>query len=135
MIPDIAIIARNVDTGVQQNATSNADGFYALTTLPVGRYEIETLRPGFKPYKHAALTIDVGTKLQLDITMELGEQSDQITVSDTGVRGVGDDCGRAQWPKFYRPLASSAWHRPCLRRLPIRSSWPGPRWRSLLPAA
>lgn len=85
VIPDIAVIAHNIDTGVQQNATSNADGFYAFTTLPVGRYEIETFRPGFKPYKHAALTIDVGTKLQLDITMELGEQSDQITVSDTGV--------------------------------------------------
>ena len=85
VIPDIAVIARNVDTGVQQNATSNADGFYAFTTLPVGRYEIETFRPGFKPYKHAALTIDVGTKLELDISLELGEQSDQITVSDTGI--------------------------------------------------
>ncbi len=85
VIPDIAVIARNVDTGVQQNATSNADGFYAFTTLPVGRYEIETFRPGFKPYKHAGVAVDVGTKLQLDIALEVGEQSDQITVSDTGV--------------------------------------------------
>src|SRR5580704_19742014 len=81
VIPDIAVIARNVDTGVQQNATSNADGFYAFTTLPVGRYEIETFRPGFKPYKHAGVAVDVGTKLQLDITLDVGEQSDQITVS------------------------------------------------------
>jgi hypothetical protein len=85
VVPDLAVIARNVDTGVQQNATSNVDGFYAFTTLPVGRYEIETFRPGFKPYKHAALTIDVGTKLELDITLEVGEQSDQITVFDTGI--------------------------------------------------
>src|SRR5580704_2250802 len=85
VIPDIAVIARNVDTGAQQNATSNADGFYAFTTLPVGRYEIETFRPGFKPYKHAGVAVDVGTKLQLDIALEVGEQSDQITVSDTGV--------------------------------------------------
>jgi Carboxypeptidase regulatory-like domain len=85
VIPDLAVIARNVDTGVQQNATSNADGFYAFTTLPVGRYEIETFRPGFKPYKRSGLTIDVGTKLEIDITLELGEQSEQITVSDTGI--------------------------------------------------
>ena len=84
-IPDLAIIARNVDTGVQQNATSNGDGFYAFTTLPVGRYELETFRAGFKPYKRSGLTIDVGTKLQIDITLELGEQSEQITVSDTGI--------------------------------------------------
>ena len=85
IIPDLAIIARNIDTGVQQNATSNGDGFYAFTALPVGRYEIETFRAGFKPYKRSGLTIDVGTKLQIDITLELGEQSEQITVSDTSI--------------------------------------------------
>ena len=85
VIPDLAIIARNVDTSVQQNATSNGDGFYAFTTLPVGRYEVETFRAGFKPYKRAGLTIDVGTKLLIDIALEVGEQSDAITVSDTGI--------------------------------------------------
>jgi len=85
VIPDLAIIAHNVDTGAQQNATSNADGFYAFTTLPVGRYQIETFRAGFKPYKRSGLTIDVGTRLQIDITLELGEQSEAITVSDTGI--------------------------------------------------
>src|SRR5437879_6968157 len=85
VIPDIAIICRNVDTGVQQNATTNMDGRYAFTALPVGHYEIETFRPGFKPYKRTGLTIDVGTKLQIDITLEMGEQSQQVTVSDTAV--------------------------------------------------
>ena len=55
MIPDIAIICRNVETGVQQNATTNAEGFYAFPSLPVGQYEIETLRPGFRPYKRTGL--------------------------------------------------------------------------------
>jgi hypothetical protein len=86
VIPDLAIIARNVDTSVQQNATSNADGFYAFTTLPVGHYEIETFRAGFKPYKRTGLTIDVGTKLQLDIVLELGEQSQEVTVSANAVQ-------------------------------------------------
>src|ERR1700730_3649476 len=85
VIPDLAIIARNVDTGVQQNATSNQDGLYAFTTLRVGRYQVDTFRPRFKPYKRSGLTIDVGTKLLIDIALEVGEQSDQITVSDTGI--------------------------------------------------
>src|SRR5437879_3252381 len=85
VIPDIAIICRNVDTAAQQNATTNVDGLYAFTALPVGHYEIETFRPGFKPYKRTGLTIDVGTKLQIDITLEMGEQSQQVTVSDTAV--------------------------------------------------
>jgi hypothetical protein len=85
VIPDIAVIVHNVATGVQQNAVTNSDGFYAFPTLPVAHYDLETFRAGFKPYKRPGLIIDVGTKLQLDITLEVGEQSEQVTVSDTAI--------------------------------------------------
>ena len=85
VIPDTAIIARNVDTGVQQTVNTNTEGFFAFTALPVGHYEIETFRPGFKPYKRTGLVIDVGTALQVDLTLEMGEQSQQVTVTDTGI--------------------------------------------------
>jgi hypothetical protein len=86
VIPDIAVICRNLETGVTQNATTNVDGFYAFPTLAVGHYDLETFRPGFKPYKRTGLTIDVGTKLQIDITMEMGEQSQQVTVTANAVQ-------------------------------------------------
>jgi len=84
-IPETSIICRNVATGAQRNAATNSEGFYAITTLPVGNYEIETFRPGFKPYKRTGLKIDVGTKLQIDITMEMGAQSEQVTVSANAI--------------------------------------------------
>jgi Carboxypeptidase regulatory-like domain len=86
VIPDIAIIARNTATGVRQNAVSNVEGFYAFTAVPVGHYDLETFRPGFKPYRRTDLVIDINTALQIDITLEVGEQSEQVTVSDTAVR-------------------------------------------------
>ncbi len=82
-IPDTAVIARNVDTGAQQTVNANAEGFYSFTVLPVGHYEIETFRPGFKPYKRTGLVIDIDTKLQIDVILEVGEQSQQVTVSAT----------------------------------------------------
>jgi hypothetical protein len=85
VIPDIAVILRNVDTATQQNAITNADGFYAFTTVPVGHYEMETFRAGFKPYKRTGLTIDVGAKLMVDITLEVGEQAEQVTVSESEI--------------------------------------------------
>lgn len=85
VVPDLAVIAKNTATGVQQNAVSNAQGFYAFTTLPVGTYEIDTFRPGFKPYQRTNLVIDINTALQIDITLEVGEQTETVTVSDTGV--------------------------------------------------
>ncbi len=84
-IPDIAVIARNSETGAQQTVSTNAEGFYAFTALPVGHYDLQAFRPGFKPYTRTGLIIDVGTKLQIDIPLEIGEQSQQVTVTDTGV--------------------------------------------------
>ena len=84
-IPETAIICRNVETGALRNAATNSEGFYAFTTLPVGNYEIETFRPGFKPYKRTGLVIDVGTKLQIDITLEMGAQSEQVTVTANAI--------------------------------------------------
>jgi hypothetical protein len=86
VIPDIAIILRNADTTVQQNAVTNADGFFAFTTVPVGHYDLETFRAGFKPYKRTGIVIDVNTKLEENIALEVGEQSEQVTVSDSAVQ-------------------------------------------------
>ena len=82
-IPDTAVIARNVDTQVGQTVNTNAEGFFAFPTLAVGHYELETFRPGFKPYKRTGLAVDVNTKLQVDIELEVGEQSEQVTVTET----------------------------------------------------
>ena len=77
VVPDIAIICQQGRDGVQQNAVTNAEGFYAFPILPVGTYELETFRPGFKPYNRTGLAIDINTALQIDITLEIGEQSDK----------------------------------------------------------
>ena len=86
VVPNIPVIIRNVATGLEQPANTNADGYYVYPTLPVGRYEIEISLDGFKPYKRTGLTIDVNTKLQADITLEVGERSEQILVSESAVR-------------------------------------------------
>src|ERR1700680_3500650 len=74
VIPDATVTALNLDTTVQQTTKSDANGFYAFTALPVGRYEIEIVREGFKPYKRTGLIIDVDSKLMVDVTLQMGEQ-------------------------------------------------------------
>jgi hypothetical protein len=84
-IPNVAVTIRNVDTSVPQKVNTNADGYYVFPTLPVGRYEIEITSDGFKPYKRTGLVIDVNTKLLADVTLEVGERSEQILVSESAV--------------------------------------------------
>jgi hypothetical protein len=85
VVPDTTVTALNLDTTVQQTTKTNANGFYSFTTLPVGRYEIEILREGFKPYKRTGLIIDVNSQIRADIGLTMGEQSEEVVVSDTAV--------------------------------------------------
>ncbi len=85
VIPNVAVTVRNVDTGVERTSNTNGDGLFAFTAIPVGHYEMEIRRTGFKPYKRTGLVIDVDTALKVDVPLEVGEQSEQVTVSDTTV--------------------------------------------------
>src|SRR6266852_3770464 len=85
LVPDTTVTALNLDTTVQQTTRTNANGFFTLTNLPVGRYEIEIVREGFKPYKRTGLIIDVNAALREDISLTMGEQSEEVVVSDTAV--------------------------------------------------
>ena len=85
VVPDTVVTALNLDTTVQQTTKTNGDGFFAFTALPVGRYEIEIIREGFKPYKRTGLVIDVDTKLQVDVGLQMGEQTEEVTVSESSV--------------------------------------------------
>jgi hypothetical protein len=85
VIPDTTVTALNLDTAVQQSTKTNVNGFYAFTNLPVGRYEIEILRSGFKPYKRTGLVVDVNAELRADVSLTMGEQSEEVVVSDTAV--------------------------------------------------
>jgi hypothetical protein len=85
VIPDTPITALNLDTTVLQTAKTNTNGFYNFSALPVGRYEIEILREGFKPYKRTGLVIDVNSQLRVDIVLSMGGQSEEVVVSDTAV--------------------------------------------------
>jgi hypothetical protein len=85
VIPDTPITALNLDTTVLQTTKTNTNGFYNFSALPVGRYEIEILRDGFKPYKHTGLVIDVNSQLRADVVLSMGGQSEEVVVSDTAV--------------------------------------------------
>lgn len=85
VVPNAAITIRNVDTSADRTSTTNGDGFYALTAIPVGHYEIEVRHAGFKPYKRTGLVVDVNTALQVDVLLDVGEQSEEVTVLDTAV--------------------------------------------------
>ena len=85
-MPDASVTLRNTATGIQQSTKSHADGSYAFPSVAVGQYELDVTASGFRPYKRTSITIDVNTKLQIDVALELGTATDQVTVQANGVQ-------------------------------------------------
>ena len=81
VIQGAIVIAVNTATGVKQTTKTDEQGSYAFPVLPVGQYEIDVTADGFKPNKMRGLAIDINTALTVDMTLQLSEQNETITVT------------------------------------------------------
>ena len=81
VIPSVKIVARSSSIGVERIVTSDTAGRYRLAALPVGDYTIEASTIGFKKQVIESLTIEVSTKLIQDFQLEVGDVSEQMTIT------------------------------------------------------
>jgi hypothetical protein len=81
VIPNVTIVAKNSETGVTANAVTNAVGVFNAPNLPPATYEISASAPGFETQVRRNVTLTVGQDLVLNMTLQVGNTSQQIEVS------------------------------------------------------
>ena len=90
------VTVRGIDTNVQASALTNEQGNYSFPDLRAGQYEVSAVVNGFRPAQSDALSLRVGDRLRMDLTLEPGQVTEQVTVegavaplleTDTSVRG------------------------------------------------
>ncbi len=86
VLPNIQVTIHNVDTGINQMVNTNGEGFYAFPTVPVGHYDVNIFVNMFKPYKQTGLVVDVNGKLQVNVQLQMGEQTQEISVTSSAVQ-------------------------------------------------
>lgn len=77
-LPGATVTATNAETGFSRTTTTNDDGAYRISGLPVGIYNIRTEKVGFAPILNAGVQVNVGTDTELRV--ELGAGSVEATV-------------------------------------------------------
>jgi hypothetical protein len=80
-IVNAKIRAVQVDTAQVTEATSNHDGYYTLPYLVPSTYEIEVTAKGFKKLHRENVTLLVAQKLDLDLKLEIGAITSEVTVN------------------------------------------------------
>jgi Carboxypeptidase regulatory-like domain/TonB dependent receptor-like, beta-barrel len=86
VIPGVSVTATNTILGTMFSTTTDGQGLYSFPKLPVARYEVTAQIDGFKPQKRTGIQVDADSALQINVTLELGEQSETVTVSVNAVR-------------------------------------------------
>jgi hypothetical protein len=81
VLPGVLVTARQMNTGFERTATSDAEGRYALPSLPSGAYELRAELPGFRTLVRQGITLSVGDNVSVDLALEVGGVTEALTVT------------------------------------------------------
>ena len=95
VLPGVKITVHNLATGADYPATSDNAGNYTVTLLPVGRYSIKAVAPGFKTGMVPEVTLAIGDRLRQDVQLDVGglEQSVEVTASSPALQADSSSVG------------------------------------------
>src|ERR1039458_4621505 len=80
-VANAPVEVRSSDTGTNFQGASSSTGNYTVTQLPVGDYELSVTVSGFKKYTHTNLHLAAGQTIGEDITLQVGQSTESVTVS------------------------------------------------------
>ena len=83
-VTQVEITATEEATGLARTTISNELGIYELGGLPPGTYTISAELAGFKTYANSGIIIYAARPRRVDITLEVGDITDSITVEEMG---------------------------------------------------
>jgi hypothetical protein len=79
-IPGASVVLLHTDTGIRRVATTNNDGFYAVSSLAPGAYKITVRREGFQTIVRVGFPLQATEAAVIDFTLQLGSMHEEITV-------------------------------------------------------
>jgi hypothetical protein len=82
-IPDAAVNILNVQTGFSLDTRTNTSGAFLFSRLPVGTYLLRVEKQGFSAYVQDQIALTVDQSANLSIAMQIGQLSDEVTVTGT----------------------------------------------------
>lgn len=73
--------AHNVDTGLERETQTSADGSYTLPELPLGTYDVSISQSGFQTSVSKGVVVNVAAQSRVDISLKPGQVSQQVEVT------------------------------------------------------
>jgi hypothetical protein len=81
VLPKASVQVINIETNETAALVTNNQGIYSAPFLKPGAYRVTAEAAGFKKYIRDKVILNVGDSIGLDITMEVGQASESLTVT------------------------------------------------------
>ena len=79
-VPGAAVGVKNVETGVERSAVTDAAGRYQVASLPVGLYRVQVTVPGFRTQVANDVRLEVARIVVQNFQLKLGGVTEEMTV-------------------------------------------------------
>jgi Carboxypeptidase regulatory-like domain len=81
-VTDASVTARNLETGLERETTTNQYGRYQILALPLGTYQVSVRKQGFAEEVRTGVRLVVGQDATVNVRLRIGEVTQQIRVSE-----------------------------------------------------
>ena len=79
-VPGITVIITNTGTNSVKRTTANESGYYEVPLLDPGNYSVTVDGPGFRKFVRSGIILNVNSRAQIDIRLELGSVAEVVEV-------------------------------------------------------
>ena len=80
VVPAAAVTVKNTNTGLTREATTDAQGFYSITNLLEGTYDLSVSKSGFKSSTQTGISVSINNVTRINPSLEVGAVAQAITV-------------------------------------------------------
>jgi hypothetical protein len=81
VLPNATITLTNTDQGLALTATTDSKGTYFFSPIKIGNYKIQVKATGFQEVTQEHLTLSAQQRLDVDLKLTPGSQSENVTVN------------------------------------------------------
>jgi hypothetical protein len=92
-IPGAEVTVTNLATNLVRTATTDDNGFYTVTNLPVGAYSVGAVRTGFKRAEQSGVSLAADARLTIDLALDAGQVNETVQITSVAGETINTTSG------------------------------------------
>lgn len=84
ILPGVKVTVVDKQTGKETIGSTNENGYYVVSNLPPGVYDVRIEVTGFKKYLDEGITLSAGDRVNISPAMEVGAVTEVVSVTSAG---------------------------------------------------